>query len=457
MGDAAEIVDAYADLVDARGAYKEARVFADGEKGDIYASRRVRVMLQTLGVEAPYDLNYCAIPIRVITDRLDLAAPTSGDKQLLAAAQAFHRQHRLGIVAQVTHIMASTYGDAYIYAEEDPEGAILRVNNPESVRAIYTTADPIDPVLLVKAWEDTDPHGKPVIRANLYYPDSHIEKWVTKPGALGKLERDWLRYPEDPEDIELPGRLPFFHFRNNWPYGTPEHRSIYGAQLLVNKLVVTHAATVDFQGFPQRYYMADPKMDDPLENLDDPDYPEDEYDDPEGPDGRSALSAHPSSVWKLYGRSAGQFTSADAATFMTPLDRYIQSMSELSGLPAHHFKTVQGQTPSGAALRVLDKPTDDIVGKRQRVYGEEWSELYRHMLNAGPEADLGVRWRPLRVIDDPEWWQTVELKRRNGVPLERLLIESGYSPEEATEWAKTAPPLPELTQGGTNHGTQDRG
>jgi hypothetical protein len=274
----------------------------------------------------------------------------------------------------------------------------------------------------------------------LYYP-SHVEKWVCPKGSQAKNPDSWARVLGAEKDVPTPlGRIPWFHLRNDRPYGTPEHVGAYGPQRLINKIVSSLSAVIDYQVGPQRYYMADPAVDDPHQNLTDPDWPDDDDDDPEEGGGESALSSDPGTVWKLYGKSAGQFEPADPDKLIKPLERAIRCMAELTGIPAFHFGWGTGTTPTGAALRTLDAPTGAIVDDRKGAYGPTFARAFEHALALLGIVDIRVqiRWKPTTVITDLEGWQIVAAKIANGVPVEQALIEAGYLPEQAAEWIADA-------------------
>ena len=472
----------YHELVAARTSLDLADDFYDGVYGDQFTSQRIRRMIQHSGGAEIEDFNYAKIPVRVIASRLKLLPPRAvaargGEEQPLEHAnqvlEEIHRVNQIPAESRSLHWMASRYGEAYMFIwpvtedtppeagdtpeDRDPEqdtpleeehplvarpgsvvGVEMLVNSPKTVRAIYDPASPLHPAYVIKSWVVSDGPNK-VTRANLYYTD-HVEKWETLPGTNGDKDGNWIRTPGAEEDIPNPwGVQPFHHFRNSRPYGSPEHLGTYGPQQMINKLIASLAPTIDFQVFPQRYYMADPKLPDPLENLTDPQYPEDENDDPEE-DNESPLDSHPSAVWKLYGRTAGQFDAASPDAFLRPFDRCVRAMAELSGLPQHYFGTSTGETPSGAALRVLDTPTTAIVEDRQEAYGPTWSECNEHALELMGIQDVRVptRWKPAAVVNDLEGWQVVKAKQDAGVPSEQTLRETGYAAEEVAGWVKSA-------------------
>lgn len=242
-----------------------------------------------------------------------------------------------------------------------------------------------------------------------------------------------------PDDIPNPwGRIPWFHFRNDRPEGRPEHANAYGPQGMINKLIFAMAGTIDFNSFPQKYIMVDPTQDDPLMNMLDPDHPDDE-DDPENTGGHSGLRNDPGEIWRLFGKSVGQFSAADPKTLLDPLDRLIKSMGELTSVP-QVFSKMGADMPSGEAVRELNAGYNNKVQDRRDRYDPTWQDIYEMALEMlGIDGvTVEVRWAPLEIINDLAGWQVVQTKIEAGVPPQVALEEAGYAPETVKEWLADA-------------------
>lgn len=416
-------------------------------------------------------------------------ADTKAVKRAERAIKALRRANRLDVWEKALHKAVSKHGDAYLFVwpVTDDGGNVvsvdMRVNTAHNVCFIYDREDPLQVAYVIKSWEtpsdiddETGQGQKPVTRVNLYYPGERtvdedgeisqgpgrIERWVSQVGAaLGKAD-SWVRLhdpvftadveaddmeevaadefgdPDDPldkDDIPSPYGLTWFHFQNDVPEGCPEHRSAYGPQKLINKLIWSYAGVIDYQGFPQRYIMVDPKVDDPLVNLVDPDEPDDADDDPEG-GGTSGLRADPASVWRLFGQSTGQYSAADPDTFMKPLDRFIGAMSELTGLPRYAFTKSSADLPSGESFREANKGTDAKIEDRQKRYDPTWEDSYELALKMmGIDGvTIDVRWIPVNVINDMNGLNVLKAKAELGVPTEELLNEAGYPDDQVAKW-----------------------
>jgi hypothetical protein len=203
-------------------------------------------------------------------------------------------------------------------------------------------------------------------------------------------------------------------------------------------LIYAHAGTIDYQSFPQRYLLQDPAIDDPMVNSEDPDHPDDEEDDPETETGSAGLKADPATVWKLWGRSVGEFAAADPQMFLAPLDRYIKSMAELTDIPQYAFSKASGDLPSGSAVRQLNGAMNAKVKDRQDRYDPQWQDGYEKALTmlgiSGVTVD--VRWEPPELINDLDGWQMLKAKQDAGVPGSVTLEEAGYAPELVEEWGQ---------------------
>lgn len=478
-----DLMKALGELDQARGAYAEAERYYCGEAGDKFASARVQMLLAKAGVNEIGDLNYAKVPVDAVVECLQIRSVVvaAGDEaqddeddasrkaiaeRAQEAVDRLRKRNQLDAEEDTLHLGVSKYGDCYLFVwpvtedsgelegeeQEDADrmsielsdGRVISVdmfvNTADTVRVFYDQENPLRKTYAVKAWEWDDPEqDEPRQRATLYYPD-RIERWVTRPGEAADRPESWVPYVTDDDGGEWPrpnphGRIPFFHFRTQRTYGKPEHISAFGSQLLINKLVNAHAVTVDYQSFPQRYALMNPKLDDYLTNLIDPDNPEDEDDDPEG-EGRSAFRSDPSAVWKIPGvTSVGQFSAADPSVFMEPLDRYIKAMAELTGTPLHRF-TGFTTPPSGDSLRISERPFIRKVGKRHHSYGAEWADAYEFALGLLGFGDMtvSVQWHPVASASGVEDWSIIAAKIASGVPVKQTLIEAGYPADQVEEW-----------------------
>lgn len=494
-----DIIHGLKKLKSNREMFHEADEFYDGTLGMVWASERVkRILDRQGGLVEINDFNYASIPVDRIAARLQIssvqASPAEENQGTQAvgedaASEAANKQiaglrkiNELDAEEKRLHHLASLYGSAYLLVwpgtDDDGNATVdIRVNSPHHVVMIYDEEDQLKPSYALKAW-DKDIDGKPVTRANLYYPD-RIERWTTKPGGSPEKEESWFKLVDaedsrefdiDEEDLEelaedefsgdadndqdenanpnldlgdIPnpwGRVPFFHFRNDRPDGRPEHKNAYGPQQLINKLVWGLAGTIDYTTFPQRYILQDPSVDDPMLNLSDPDHPDLDDDDIEDEGGNAGLDADPGSVWKLWGKSVGEFSTAQLGSFLEALDRVVRSMAELTGLPVNAFSRATADLPSGESIREANADFIATITDRQDRYEPTWQDAYEFALKilGITNVSVDIRWKPAQQVNDSAGWSVIQMKINSGVPPQVALEEAGYGPEQVDEWLKDA-------------------
>lgn len=447
-------------LREARPAYVQAAAFYDDEVPEVFASARFRRAVARTGVA--FGINFIATVVDAVVDRLDLAAITSPNQDQAAALQSIWDNNTMDLEAPEVHRTASEFGDAYLIVlprTGDDESTVIGVdmycNDPLTVRVIYDSENPREKAFAVKRWCEAVTLDTTMHRAELYYAD-RIERWTTRANSSGNVPGDWdpwLAEPivmDDDTVVEAPddswiiehqyGEIPVFHFRNDRPYGQPEHRRGYGAQNAINKLIYTHMGTVDYQGFPQRYALTDSATTDTgdLEpaDFDDDLFPPDPDSGPTDTGDDSSLKAGPGELMLLRGyRQVGQFDAAQPNVFLEPVEFNVRAMAQCTTTPLHLFDP-SGEQPSGESVRAQDAPFTRKVENRQVSLGGTWKDAYGfalHLLDfEDPQVD--VRWHAAETVDDKDGWETARVKSGLGVPLRQIMLEAGYSQDQADAW-----------------------
>ncbi len=414
--------------------YRRAADYYHGEVPELFCSTAVRRALR--GAHGGFDINLARRPVDAVLDRLAIVAVSvpgdeSATRRLVDNIWVPNRMNRY---SQTVHWAALTYGDGYLIEWPGDDGAVdMFYNSPVTTRVFYKPENPRIKDYAAKLWAegkgDQQHH-----RLNLYYPDG-IEKWTTKPGNPGKEESDWFPYHQadgEPWPVLNPfGEIPVFHFRTGEPYGRPEHKGAFGAQNAITKLSSTLMATIDFQGFPQRYALlragagADPDWDSADETLDPDELP-----------ASGRLRADPGTLWNLPdAEKVGQFDPANVEAFLNPLRFYARAMAASTATPLRFFEP-SGDVPSGESLRADDAPLARRIEDRQDVFAEEWQAALvfagRVVGEAFPAPD--VQWDPVQMVDDEAGWRTAMLKQQAGVPARQVLTEAGYLSDLVEGW-----------------------
>jgi hypothetical protein len=443
-----DLIAAYAELCAARPDYAKAQAYYDGDVDEIYASDAVARLLAKSHLDEIDELNFARIPVRAVLNRLHVASVTTDDEDANTEISELNQRNQLDMEMPGLLEKACSLGDGYLMVwPQVADGQItavdMMVHGPSTVRLIYDEEHPLRVKLAIKSW--TIGAGKQqTIRADLYYPpasegeDGRIERFVWSGKWTGKQDK-WEPYTGDGQDAVLPNPygIPFFHFRTTRPYGRPVHYGAYGAQTLINKIVVSHASSVDYQSLPQRYGLIDPAVDQPGQQADfDPDYPEDTDADPESPINPSQLRSDPGEFWQLQGyRQVGQFEAANPGVYMDPLDRYVKAMAQVTDTPFHLFDST-GDQMSGESRREANGPLLAHVGYLQRAFGGSLADAYEFALGllGFDDVTVQVRWKPAEQVSDAEGWATVNAQIAAGMPREHALIEAGCDPVLVKQW-----------------------
>ena len=435
------------ELGEARPAYDDAWAFWKGDRDEEFTSPAVqRVLRLTAG---RYQINVAKTAVVALANRLKIASMTAVradgtvDEAADAAFQECLRVNKMGL--QNARLIRNTLvlGDSSLFvwptvnADGGPDGScLISYNSPLTSRTIYNPEHEVSVAYHIKSWEGAD--GR--LRATLYYPGDHLEKWVLK-GQDGEKAKGWIRDPDAPDDVELTQPTgPLFHFRTDMPYGVPAHEDGYGAQDAVNKLSVTMSHSAEAAGFPQRYALTHPDAAINGQSMDNPDWDDDE-DATRGTEDASRIRVGPGEIAVLEGiASTGTWQSASADGFISSADFYVRMFAMVTGTPMHYIDQ-RGQAPSGEAMRVMDAPLLARVDNMQQYLNDSMQEAMTAVLAIlgyqGRRVD--VRWHPPGVVDDSLTWQLVDAKVRNGVPMDVALAETGlYEADQVRAWLADA-------------------
>lgn len=471
--DTSDLATALDQLGKAYGSYVKAEQYYEDERGEYFASIRVRRAIARTG--AGFRFGFAKTPVDAVADRLEISSVTCTDERANALLLDMWEDNQLDLEMPNIFRRACEYGDAYVIvwpssmtdtedqdsititAAEPAEGdntptvvdtdadgfanVDIFYNSPTCCRLFYDPEKPLVKAFGVKKWVL---NATKQVRVDLYYPD-RIERYVSPKGKLQPKPSDMQPFLDDGQGdsdgvIENPfGEIPIFHFRTDRPYGVPEHKPFYGAQDAIHKLIISHMSGVDYQAFPQRYALMDPDADTGEATNNDEDlfaFGLDTGATSRPADPQSQLTADPGSFWQLKGmREVGQFAEANPATFLDPMMAYLKFGATLSNTPMRLFDYA-AQLPSGASQVQLEGPFVKKVLARQRSFGATLRELFVFALKITgfPGAKVVVNWAPPATVDDLVGWQIVGEKIRNGMPPRQAFLEAGRTVDQVNAW-----------------------
>ncbi|GAA4992595.1 hypothetical protein WHI96_07995 [Pseudonocardia tropica] len=454
-----------AELDKATPAYEKAAQFFDGKRDEVFASPKLRRLMRRLGINLTF--NFAKTPVNAVVERLEISSITSTADGVTAKLSDIWRHNELDVEAPGIHRKAGEFGDGYVmvWPEDDEtevldesaeeKGGYTRVgiywNDPTTCRVFYDPEVPRKKHHAIKRWQLADKRW----RVDLLYPHT-IERYISKPGSKAESSTDFVPYvvdfeiDEETEQVveiwpaENPfGEIPVFHFRNDRPYGEPEHAGFYGPQDAITKLIVSHMSGVDYQSLPQRYALVDPDSDSgEAADLDEDDFdfeldPTADQNQASKGQGTSQFTSEPGSLWYMQGvKGVGQFETADPDTFLRPMERYLRFGAQICSTPLRFFDYETSRMPSGASQTQADRPFVKKIRNRQLSYGGTWQDVFVFALKilGVEDVEVMVNWAPAETVDDEAGWNVVAAKIANGVPTKQALMEAGYTDDQVKEF-----------------------
>lgn len=421
-------------ITDRRNHYLQAETYYEGTNSEVFPNQRWYRLLTNAGSD--FRFNFTRTVVDSVLNRLEIANIIGVTPEANAKINTIWEANDMILDADEIHRRALVYGDAYGIVWTDSFGQItIDYNSPLTTVIVYDDENPRTKSFAAKLWQTEDEQGKKVVKLNMYYAD-RIEKY----SMFGEVENvvSASAFMLN-ETIENPwGQIPVFHFRTTKQYGRPEHIDAYGPQDAINKMVVTHMNTVDYQGAPQRYALSGSGNSAEFEDFED---------DAVAADNLGKLKNGPGELWYLKGiDKVGEFSPADHKVFTEPVKDFVRQMASITNTPLHYFEK-SGNVPSGEALRTAESPLLKKVEDRQISFGNTWRDLFRFVLAIeGIQSDVQVRWQTNESMDSLDAWEVAVKKRVVGVTLEQVLLEMGYDAEVAANIAAAEDSMTQLSQ-----------
>lgn len=415
------------------GDYQKAEQYLKGTATEIFSTDILRRVLGRNQQE--FSFNYARTVVLSRLNRMELKAITTTDESANQSILQVWEENQLDQELHDAFQGALTFGDAYlaVWPNEDGDGVDVFYNSPETTRVFYDAENPRKKLYAIKRWVEGD-----ALRVNIYYPD-RIEKYISNGDTTGTFVASNFEKYIDADDGETwplvnPfGQIPIFHLRTGRGYGRPEHHDAYGPQNAINKLLAVQISGLDYNSYPQRYFLQDSASNDGVADFEH-DFGDTAVYDDDDDFATSNLKSSPGGVWSLKNiKAVGEFTTALPATFIEPFKMYVTAIATVTETPMHLFE--MSSLPSGAALRAAEAPLNKRVEALERMFGATIKEMAAFILDIlGYDVPVEVSWAPPATYDDRDVWETAQAKHDAGVPVAQTLIEAGYTADQVHEW-----------------------
>lgn len=415
--------------------YQKADQYFKGTATEIFSTDILRRVLGRNQMD--FVFNYARTVVLSRLNRMELKSITTPNEDANKALQEVWEDNLLDQELIDAFEGALTFGDAYIavWPCEDGEGVDVFYNTAETCRVFYDAENPRKKLFAIKRWKEGD-----YLRVNVYY-DDRIEKYVSVGDTTGTLVSSSFEKYIDADDGSWPlpnpfGQIPIFHLRTRRGYGRPEHHEAYAPQNAINKLLAVQISGLDYNSYPQRYFLQDPAANDGVGDFEH-DFGDTAIFDDDDDFATSNLKSSPGGIWSLKGiKAVGEFTTALPATFIEPFNMYVTAIATTTGTPLHLFEL--GSLPSGAALRAAEAPLNKRVEALERMFAAPLKEMSAFILELlGYDVPVEISWGPPATYDDLDLWNTAQAKHDVGVPIDQTLMEAGYTAEQVHKWYPT--------------------
>lgn len=419
-----------------------ARNYFDGDHDAKLTERQKEFLFHNRKGEERFAVNYCAMIVKAVYERLIVKAFKSENEDLAGWAWDLWQANRMDAKQIDVHRSAIRDGETFVFVEwDDEEERVSFIPHPRytdpyfegtgfGCKAFYPDDDQNQPMEKAsKRWteryEDDRGGSHTRRRMNVYYPE-RVEKWVI--GGVQGDESGWVPFVEEGETWPIPWvdargeplGIPIVHFAN--PGRKSELWDAVPVQDLINKTALDIIATADACGFPIRFVNWTPTTD----GL------------PPESDGGNLLQLFPG-AWVQMPETGTVETipPADIVRLMDSLDSWILKLAQITDTPISRFQVTR-QVAAEGTIKQQEAPLLAKIRIRQTHFGNSWEDCFyiaRRLENVkargvDEEALLSTLWEQAETRDEKAYREALQLEMLMGVPKEKLWEKLGYDQDE---------------------------
>lgn len=332
----------------------------------------------------------------------------------------------------VAHTEALTLGRSFVTVWADSTGApTMTVESPHEVA---TVRDPVtrEVTAAAKRWRED---GR--ARAILFLPDRVYEYVSTARVPEGGVipPEGWAHVKNWPNPLGVVPVVPFVNRGRLLDVdGVSEMHDVMDLTDAISKLLADLMVSSEFGSRPRRYVTG-------LEVQEEPRRDEDgnvvvDTDGEPVMDAVNPFGRESERVWQSEDPETrfGQFPSADLSGYGSAVELLLQSISAVSGLPAHYLGIITEAPPSADAIRSAEASLVARCHARMRSFGPSWAKvasLTAGVLNGGRPQRIEVVWdNPETRTVAQEADAVTKLVQADIIPVEEALARLGYGPEQ---------------------------
>lgn len=369
--------------------------YYDGDHPLRYATAELSQKFKKLA--EVYRVNWCAVVVDSVLDRLTLAGLRHKDKAAADALNQWWQTIGGDIEADDLHKAVAVCGEGYILA--DGQGADLELyqNDPRLVEVFYDPASPKRKAWAAKWWVDDEDDARVLV---IYTPEMIYRYRSRKKAGQVQSSKAFVLEATDPNPYAP--QLPVFHFRTERRKAKGELHNLIDPQDAFNKIMADLMMNGEYASAPQRYAITNSELDDLKAG--------------------HRLWEFPAADKSEQPTAVGQFDASQSSNFTDPLDRIAAWIAVLSRTPKHYL-LAQGAEPSGEALQVAEAGLVKKAKRYQTRCGSTWQELGAFVADqigaaAGAKPDdIQLPWEPAETSQPKAQAETRKLALEAGMPL----------------------------------------
>lgn len=441
-----EHVKLFLDQLDTRlEAYDQADAYFRGVPEEVWSNPTLRRKLGITDNDSAFKENYSAVPVKAMAARMNLSGfNVPGDDEASEFLSTLWTDSKMNLEFHGFLRDCCKYGEGFIEVDAAViDNEIIVDICPVDVKraqVVYSPDDMREKLFFGKLNRiPSNYYGTPgayINQVTLKYAD-RIEVWVQEnPESENYVPQFFVEDElgnDDWEDNPL-GEVPAYHFRNETPFGVPEHIDTYGAQDQLVKIVLNEMSVLQYVGLPARYTI----MNDEATAGSTFGVPGQGDEGLTGKaDNKPAPSPGPDDMVLIKGKGTGTYAAGDVTQLINAKKDAKESMAVLSDTPIRYFTDPGGAHPSGDSLRAADARFKAKILNRQEMYAETLADVFKAALTlAGFEefAEPVINWKPQIMEKDKSLFEIVKMKIELGIPKYTAFLEAGY--EEDLDWMK---------------------
>lgn len=395
------------ELLAKRNTLEQAESYYTGEAAEIFASPQVKKALSKSG---SWTLNFSAIPVRAVAERLEVLTVKSDTKRATKLLTQVYKRNKLNIELDNAITDTLVYGHSFLTVAMTNGQVDVFSNSPFNTHAVYRADNPRVMDYAVRLWEQSGEY-----RANLYTAD-----------AIYRFSAHTLPSQVMPQTFELIGQsanpykqIPVFELRTG-KAAEPEHKSGWSAQAAIHKFVAAQMSSAEWYSFPLRAALAS--------NTESADFADN--------DSPTAINADPGTITILNGfDDIKQLDSPKPDQYIQPIDFYIRSLAMLTSTPLTYFQQYMKSNVSGDATRATESGFYRKCRDRKAYIDAALHDLFSFVLSINNLSDdVIIEWAEIETVDNKAEWETRYKASMTGLPVEQILREAGYAEEQVQEW-----------------------